>query len=69
MTKCYDISKFTAGAILFREIQRKKMDILMFSSVFRANLVELGKICKNNDHTCLFQCILHLLGFEEAVYT
>ena len=28
--RCYDIQKFNADAILFREIMSKKMDILMF---------------------------------------
>ena len=37
----YDVRKFTVDAILFREIQCKKMDILMFNSVFGANLVRI----------------------------
>ena len=55
----YDFQKFTVNAILLREIQCKKGDILMFNSfnVFSANWLEKGKICKNYDHTCLFHCI------------
>ena len=32
----YDFRKFTVHTILLREIQRKKIDILMFNSVFSA---------------------------------
>ena len=56
--RCNDVRKFDADAILFREIQSKKRDFLnvygTFSMWFR---LESGKICKNNDHTCLFHCI------------
>ena len=34
----YDIRKFDADAILFREIQCKKMDILMFKRCFQGGL-------------------------------
>ena len=33
--RCNDIQKFDADAILFREIQCKKMDILMFKQCFQ----------------------------------
>ena len=35
----YDIQKFTVDAILFRETQCKKRGILIFNSVYNANLV------------------------------
>ena len=34
----YDVRKYTADAILFREIHCKKMDNLCFSSVFQCEL-------------------------------
>ena len=37
----FDFRKFTADATLFREIQCKKMDFLMFNSVFSANLIKI----------------------------
>ena len=50
-----DVRKFDADAILFREIQCKKMDMLSDVTVrFR---FESGQICNNNDHTYLFHCI------------
>ena len=29
----------------------------MFKPTFSARVLKSGKICKNNDHTCLFHCI------------
>ena len=52
-------SKIYSHAILFREIQCKKSDILMFQQRFQCKIGwnKPGKICKNNDHTCLMYCI------------
>ena len=51
----YDVWKFTADAILFREIHRKERDVLV---AFSGQIwLEWEKICKNNDNTCLFHCI------------
>ena len=56
--RCYDVRKFDADAILFWEIQCEKRDILMFKGRFQVRFrLKSGKICKNNDHTCLFHCI------------
>ena len=50
-------SKIDAYAILYGEIHCMENDILIFNSVLSVILVEKNKIWKNNDHTCLFQCI------------
>ena len=45
--RLYEVQKFDADAILFREIKCKFKDILMFKWRFQC-----GLDCKNNDHTC-----------------
>ena len=55
-----DDSKFDTDSILLREIQCKERDILIFSVVlvFQCGFrLKSCKICKNNNHTCLFHCI------------
>ena len=37
----FDFRKFTADAILFRDIQCKKMDLLMFNSGISAHLIKI----------------------------
>ena len=49
----YNVRKFDADAILFREIQCFNV-CGTFSVRFS---LKSGKICKNSDHTCLFHCI------------
>ena len=41
---------FTADTILFREIQCKKTNILMFMRNFQRDFA-WTQLCKNNDHT------------------
>ena len=56
--RCNDVQNFDTDAILLRKIQCKKWDILMFKRRFQWRFGwKLGKICKNNDHTCLFHYI------------
>ena len=55
----YDVRKINADANLLRENQCKIMDnyfniLGTISARFR---LKSGKICKNNDHACLFHCI------------
>ena len=45
-----DVRKFDADAILLKEINVKAT----FTARF---MLKSGKICKKNDHTCLFHCI------------
>ena len=53
----YDVRKFNAEAILFEEKQCKK-NVFTVISLFSVNFcLESGKICKNNDHSCLFHSV------------
>ena len=40
----------------------------MFSSVSVRIWLENGKLCKNDDHTCLFLCIITRKMFEQSAY-
>ena len=53
-----DVRKLTLTPFCFEKLSARKGIVNVYATFSARIMLKSGKICKNNDHTCLFHCII-----------
>ena len=67
--RCNGVRKFDADTTLFEKSSVRKEIFNVYATFSARFMLKSGKICKNNDHTCLFHCIYTCRSLRRCLNT